>query len=129
MLVCNDTHRDPRFSQHPLTLGEPFIRFYVGAPLRNRDGILIGTLCVTDIKPQTFSDDKIELLELLAGLVIGYLDAWYIAGYQDVVTRLPNRQRLLKDIELLQQAGNDETHHLTLSTALICRVHMRLRVR
>ncbi|MCS3609748.1 sensor domain-containing diguanylate cyclase [Erwinia rhapontici] len=114
VLVCNDTHRDPRFSQHPLTLGEPFIRFYVGAPLRNRDGILIGTLCVTDVKPQTFSDDKIELLELLAGLVIGYLDAWYIAGYQDVVTRLPNRQRLLKDIELLQQAGNNETHHLTL---------------
>lgn len=114
VLVCQDTHLDARFSQHPLTLGEPFIRFYVGAPLRNRDGITIGTLCVTDVQPQTFSQEQVLLLELLAGLVIGYLDAWYIAGYQDVVTRLPNRQRLLKDIELLQQAGNRECHHLTL---------------
>lgn len=114
VLVCHDTHLDSRFSQHPLTLGEPFIRFYVGAPLRNRDGIIIGTLCVTDIKPQAFSAEQIRLLELLASLVIGYLDAWYIAGYQDVVTRLPNRQRLMKDIELLQQAGNNEPHHLTL---------------
>lgn len=114
VLVCNDTHLDARFSQHPLTIGEPFIRFYAGAPLRNRDGILIGTLCVTDVTPHPFSDDKTALLELLAGLVVGYLDAWYITGYQDVVTQLPNRQRLLKDIELLQQAGNHEPHNLTL---------------
>lgn len=114
VLVCHDTHLDTRFSQHPLTIGKPFIRFYAGTPLRNRDGILIGTLCVTDVKPHHFSDDKIALLELLAGLVVGYLDAWYITGYEDVVTQLPNRQRLLKDIELLQQAGNHEPHNLTL---------------
>lgn len=113
-LVCNDTHLDQRFSQHPLTLGEPFIRFYAGVPLRNRDGILVGTLCVTDVEPHDFPEDKVALLELLAGLVMGYLDAWYITGYRDVVTHLPNRQRLLKDIELLQQAGNHEPHSLTL---------------
>ncbi|GAB3414053.1 sensor domain-containing phosphodiesterase [Erwinia aphidicola] len=114
VLVCADTHLDPRFSAHPLTLGAPFIRFYAGAPLRNREGIIIGTLCVTDTQPHAFSADKAALLALLAGLVVGYLDAWYITGYQDVVTLLPNRQRLLKDIELLQQAGNSEPHNLTL---------------
>lgn len=114
VLVCPDTHLDPRFSAHPLTLGAPFIRFYAGAPLHSKEGFIIGTLCVTDSQPHTFSSDKAALLELLAGLVVGYLDAWYVTGYQDVVTGLPNYQRLLKDIELLQQADNREPHTLTL---------------
>lgn len=113
-LVCEDTHLDPRFSTHPLTRGAPFIRFYAGATLRTREGIVVGTLCVTDCRPHRFSERQASQLELLAGLVSGYLDAWYTTGYQDVVTGLPNRQRLLKDISLLQRAPSYEPMTLTL---------------
>ncbi|WP_123333858.1 sensor domain-containing phosphodiesterase [Erwinia sp. JUb26] len=113
-LICNDTLLDPRFSQNPFTVGAPFIRFYAGIPLHTREGISVGTLCITDTQPHTFDEHKLTMLELLAGLVSGYLDAWYTAGYKDVVTSLPNRQRLLKDIGLLQRASSFEPLTLTL---------------
>ena len=114
LLICRDTLLDPRFSQSPFTLGAPFIRFYAGIPLYTREGISVGTLCITDTRPHTIDEHQSTMLELLAGLVSGYLDAWYTAGYKDVVTQLPNRQRLLKDIGLLQRASSFDPLTLTL---------------
>lgn len=47
-VIVPDTYYDARFVTHPLITGSPFIRFYVGVPLKTRDGIILGTLCVTD---------------------------------------------------------------------------------
>ncbi|MFS2225777.1 EAL domain-containing protein [Pantoea sp. B65] len=114
VLVCGDTLTDERFCRNPLTLGPPWIRFYAGAPLRTADGSVIGTFCVTDTKPHQFSAQDMETLELLASLVSGYLQAWYKTGYIDVVTLLPNRQRLLRDIEALADKGDNSPHQLVL---------------
>ncbi|WP_437614557.1 EAL domain-containing protein [Erwinia sp. V71] len=114
MVVCCDTLNDDRFCRSPFTLGEPGIRFYAGAPLRTASGTVVGTFCLTDTQPHAFSSENIETLELLAGLVTGYLQAWYKTGYIDVVTMLPNRQRLLRDIELLAESDNDLPHQLVL---------------
>lgn len=100
LLVCPDTHQDPRFAEHPLTRGAPFIRFYAGAPLISSEDYVIGTLCVTDTQPRTFSDNQQITLMTLARLTAAFLDAWYASGYIDTVTGLPNRQRLLRDLEL-----------------------------
>ncbi|WP_017798874.1 bifunctional diguanylate cyclase/phosphodiesterase [Winslowiella toletana] len=112
--VCYDTLSDERFSRNPLTLGAPWIRFYAGVPLRTAEGAVIGTFCVTDTKPHPFSTKDIETLELLGSLVTGYLQAWYKAGYIDVVTLLPNRQRLLRDIELLAESDKQPPQQLIL---------------
>ncbi|MDH8378165.1 sensor domain-containing phosphodiesterase, partial [Klebsiella pneumoniae] len=36
----------------------------------------------------------------IAGLISDFLASWHSVGYLDIVTLLPNRQRLLKDIEV-----------------------------
>ncbi|RJT74886.1 GAF domain-containing protein [Arthrobacter cheniae] len=54
-LIVRDALEDERFSQNPLVLGEPHIRFYAGYPLRGPGGWTIGTLCVIDQQPREYS--------------------------------------------------------------------------
>lgn len=49
--------------------GEPFIRFYVGQPLRGPSGHKVGTLCLADREPRELSGHNLKLLEQLARLV------------------------------------------------------------
>ncbi len=48
VLECCDPEIDPRFAVLPAVLGEPHVRYYIGAPLRMLSGIEIGALCVVD---------------------------------------------------------------------------------
>jgi diguanylate cyclase (GGDEF)-like protein len=64
-LVVPDTRLDPTFADNPLVTGEPFIRFYAGHPLRYQ-GSAMGTLCVIDRVPRTFSAEDRETLGNLA---------------------------------------------------------------
>jgi len=114
VMVCPDTHLDERFHAHPLIQDSPFIRFYAGAPLKMRDGAIVGTLCVADVQPHIFSQEKVKLLELLAEIMTAWLDAWYHTSLRDIVTLLPNRQRLIRDLEKLEDKGELTPHSLVL---------------
>jgi len=47
-LECCDPQKDRRFAHLSTVTGDPFIRYYIGAPLRLLNGIDVGALCVVD---------------------------------------------------------------------------------
>lgn len=96
--ICHDTHHHPTFCHYRVVKEAPFIRFYAGCPLKAQDGVAVGTLCILDTQPRVLSDEQVDIFEKLAGLISGFLASWHAVGYVDIVTLLPNRQRLLKDI-------------------------------
>ena len=66
---------DEIFFENPLVTGEPNIRFYAGAPLRNKNGFTMGSLCVIDTEPRKLTDDQKNALLLLANQVVSLLDS------------------------------------------------------
>ncbi len=51
VLVVNDLAADPIFCRNPYVVGDPYLRFYAGAPLISPDGARIGSLSLMDVKP------------------------------------------------------------------------------
>lgn len=74
LFVIPDTLADERFSANPMVRGLPFIRFYAGMPIyvagepNDCASVAIGTLCVIDDKPRSFSADDAALLRNLASM-------------------------------------------------------------
>lgn len=70
VMVVPDATRDPRFADNPLVTGDPYIRFYAGAPLVADDGMPLGSLCVIDRTPRSgLSDLQYQGLQVLAEAV------------------------------------------------------------
>ena len=76
LLVIPDLARDPRTLDNPLVVGEPFIRFYAGAPLRTAAGAALGSLCVIDHQPRPggLTEAQAESLRALARQVMRQLE-------------------------------------------------------
>ncbi|MDP3169684.1 MAG: GAF domain-containing protein [Polaromonas sp.] len=64
LLVIPDTRADPRFADHPMVTGVPFIRFYASARL-GFDGHTVGTLCIYDTRVKEVSAEQVETLRVL----------------------------------------------------------------
>ena len=69
-LVVHDADTDPRITEDPTLIRAEGVRFYAGAPLIASDGFNLGTLCITDTRPRTMSDEEVLVLENLAALVL-----------------------------------------------------------
>lgn len=73
-LLLPNTLNDSRARSNPLVTANPGIRFYLGIPLRTRDGFNVGTLCVMDRKPGTATDRQIASLSNLASIAMNHLE-------------------------------------------------------
>lgn len=73
IMVVEDATKDERFFDNPLVVGEPYIRFYAGAPLTLPTGETIGTLCLIDHKPNTIDDMDRSILSSLRHIVVAEL--------------------------------------------------------
>ena len=73
LLVLDDAMQDARFANNPLVIGSPHIRFYAAAPLILRPGIALGTMCVIDTVPRSFSAAQRDQLRDLARIVEAHL--------------------------------------------------------
>jgi signal transduction histidine kinase/CheY-like chemotaxis protein len=66
-LIVSDATQDARFADNPLVLNAPFLRSYAGIPIRDAaTGLPLGTICVIDFEPRTFSEETLEALRDLA---------------------------------------------------------------
>jgi eukaryotic-like serine/threonine-protein kinase len=72
--IIQDATTDPRALSNPLVANGFGLEFYAGVPLRTRDGYNLGTLCIIDRQPRTFSPQDIMTLEDLAAIVMNGLE-------------------------------------------------------
>lgn len=68
-LRINDGPEDVRFSNHP-AFTQLGLLAYLGAPLRTRDGHVLGSLCVVDTKPRRWTESDVTLISHLAEIVM-----------------------------------------------------------
>ena len=62
------------FREHPWADLVPGVRFYGAAPLVTPAGLVVGALCVLDVKPRTLSPEEREALRMLARQVVDQLE-------------------------------------------------------
>lgn len=72
-LVVRDTRLDPHFHNCASVRNAPFIRSYLGVPLVDRSGALIGTIGVFDTAPRDVSPMQLEGLVDLAHIAMDEL--------------------------------------------------------
>ncbi|MBB3893488.1 PAS domain S-box-containing protein [Phenylobacterium haematophilum] len=73
LLWIEDAHLDPRFADSPSVVGPPYLRSYVGVPIRLADGSTPGVLAVFGDSPRTFDSALAGRLGDLAEFVA---DEW-----------------------------------------------------
>ncbi|MFH7126046.1 GAF domain-containing protein [Klebsiella pneumoniae] len=86
--------RTSALHDNPLVIEAPFIRFYAGYPVQLPDGATVGSFCLMDHQPRSFSAHEMQILSDLAAIVedeFKVLDA----ATSDELTGLFNRRGFL----------------------------------
>lgn len=98
VFIVKDTLADPRFAENPFVVGEPWVRFYAGCPVRLPDGAVAGTICVIDTYPRPFSNAEINTLLDFAAIVE---DEFLILSMamSDALTGMPNSRGFYRSAE------------------------------
>jgi signal transduction histidine kinase len=95
VLLVPDSRLDPRFRQNPLVLGPPGIIAYAGVPLISSRGVTLGTICVIDFQPRTFTPEQLDHLRGVARVAAWLLEAE--AAYRNEQTASAELTRQLEE--------------------------------
>jgi diguanylate cyclase (GGDEF)-like protein len=94
LFIVPDALKDKRFFDNPLVTGGPKIRFYAGCPLKIRQGINIGALCLFDAEPKCFNEEDQQLLKDLGAIIEQEIKSIELATL-DELTMISNRRGFL----------------------------------
>lgn len=94
LFIIPNAVEDERFSDNPLVTDAPNIRFYAGYPLKLRQGINVGTLCLIDSKPKHFNEEDKQLLNDLGAMIEQEIRTIQLATL-DELTLISNRRGFL----------------------------------
>jgi diguanylate cyclase (GGDEF)-like protein len=121
-MIVPDARTDPRFADSPLVSGEPFVRYYIGVPLRTRDGFNVGTLCCMDPAGRELSAQQVDMLKDLGRLVVDELELRLLAT-TDSLTGAMSRGAFSEEAD--RDIARAKRHDRPLSCALIDADHFK----
>jgi len=111
-LIIPDARLHPIGQNHPLVVGEPYVRFYAGVPLAGPRGHKIGTFCLIDTAPREFGDGAVASLLAFAALVEREINLSEIIQTQNEL--LDTRQQLVATQEKLHREFSDAAKYVHL---------------
>ncbi|KAA0548764.1 sensor domain-containing phosphodiesterase [Bacillus sp. BGMRC 2118] len=92
---------------HPITKSLGGEGCYLGVPLIDQSGKVLGTLCALDTKPYYFTDSEVELIQTMAQLLTQSITMESMV-IRDTLTGLYNRNYVHQFLDFNQEAkGND----------------------
>ncbi|WP_115710380.1 GGDEF domain-containing protein [Legionella sainthelensi] len=94
LFIIPNAVEDVRFFDNPLVIGHPNIRFYAGYPLKLRQGIILGTLCLIDPNPREMNEEDQQLLRDLGEMIEQEIKSIQLATL-DELTMISNRRGFL----------------------------------
>ncbi|MDM7859046.1 sensor domain-containing diguanylate cyclase [Alteromonas sp. ASW11-36] len=94
LFIVPNAVEDERFHDNPLVTDAPEIRFYAGYPIKLRQGINIGTLCLIDSKPREMDEEDQQLLADLGAMIEQEVKSIQMATL-DELTLISNRRGFL----------------------------------
>ncbi|HEX4917099.1 MAG TPA: GAF domain-containing protein [Limnobacter sp.] len=68
-MVIIDCREDSRFRDNPLVIGSPWIRAYLGIPIKTHSGARVGSFCLIDNVPRQWTEADVRMAQAMAGLV------------------------------------------------------------
>jgi signal transduction histidine kinase/CheY-like chemotaxis protein len=110
LLWVEDARADPRFADNPLVTGPPYLRLYVGAPIKPADGTCPGVLAVGGADSYAFNAGKAARLCDLADFVA---DEW--ARAQAAHAKVQSANALVEALE--RTARSEERLNMALALA------------
>ncbi len=72
--LFEDLREIPSQQKNPFVTMDNGIRFYAGAPLKTKEGLKLGTVCVLDVEPRKVTTKQLQMLETLSSIVMDELE-------------------------------------------------------
>ena len=111
-LIITDARVHPIGRNHPVVVGEPYVRFYAGVPLAGPRGHKIGTFCLVDMQPREFDAKSIAALVGFAALIEREINLGEIIQAQNQL--LETRHQLIETQRKLNRELSDAAKYVRL---------------
>jgi PAS domain S-box-containing protein len=98
LFEVQDATKHEHFKNNPYVTGQPHWQYYAGVPLKVRDQVNVGALCLLDTKPNKLSKEQENTLTMLAETVV------HLISVRRNLSDYNNSQHLL---QVLQEINED----------------------